>query len=98
MTMTKAHWSVARAKASLSQVLEDTRLGPQVIEKRGKPIAVVLSLSDYQGAIGDPAEGSVPAARWRGFLARSQELRERGGAALRLPRRTSRASPFGPAK
>src|ERR1700677_1262333 len=95
MTMTKAHWSVAQAKASLSQVLSDATLGPQVIEKRGKPVAVVLSLADYKDAIGDPDDGALMVTRWKGFLRASSELRSVGGATLAVSRRVSRASPFG---
>jgi prevent-host-death family protein len=95
MTMTKAHWSVAQAKASLAQVLSDATLGPQVIERRGKPVAVVLSLADYQEAIGDPDDGGLTVTRWKRFLRASSELRSRGGATLAVSRRAPRASPFG---
>src|SRR5471032_149386 len=98
MTMKKAHWSVAQAKASLSQVLSDASVQPQVIEKRGKPVAVVLSLQDYQDAIGDPDDGALKGTRWQGFLKASAELRSRGGATLAIPRRLPRPSPFGRSK
>jgi prevent-host-death family protein len=98
MTMTKAHWSVAQAKASLSRVLADAALLPQVIERRGKPVAVVVSMADYQQALGDPAEASRRLGKWRSFLRTSSELRAAGGAALSLPRRETRRSPFGRAR
>ena len=41
-------WSVAEAKARLSEVLNQTQQEPQVIENRGREVAVVLSMADYQ--------------------------------------------------
>jgi prevent-host-death family protein len=96
--MTKAHWSVAQAKASLSRVLADASLVPQVIERRGKPVAVVVSMADYQQALGEPAEASRRLGKWHRFLSVSGVLRASGGAALALPRRESRRSPLGRAR
>jgi len=95
MTMTKDHWSVAQAKAFLSRVLADAAGSPQVIEKRGKAVAVVLSLADYQQALGDPADAAKRLGRWRGFLRASGELRASGGATLAASRRQPRKSPLG---
>lgn len=95
MTMIKAHWSVAQAKASLSRLLTEAEKLPQVIEKRGKPVAVVISMEDYQQALGDPADASVRLGRWRAFLRASRELRAKGGVALSLPKRERRRSPLG---
>lgn len=91
MTMTKAHWSVAQAKASLSKVLAAAAGAPQVIEKRGKPVAVVVAMDDYQEALGDPAK---PRGSWAAFLRKSDELRAAGGATLAVSRRKTRKSPF----
>lgn len=96
--MTKAHWSVAQAKASLSRVLAEAAGSPQVIAKRGKPVAVVLSLEDYQQALGDPADAAHRLGRWRAFLHASRELRAAGGATLAATRRQPRKSPLGWAK
>jgi hypothetical protein len=41
------------------------------------------------------AEVSDESGRWRTFLDASAEIRAAGGGALRVPRRTRRASPFG---
>lgn len=95
MTMTKAHWSVAQAKASLSRVLAEAALLPQVIERRGKPVAVVVSIDDYQQALGDPADASTRLGKWRSFLRASGALRAAGGATLAASRREVRKSPFG---
>lgn len=93
MTMKPAHWSVAGAKAALSQVISQAATGPQVIEKRGTPVAVVVSFADFQQAAGD--SGSLRGSRWQRFLTASATLRAQGGATLELPRRATRRDPFG---
>lgn len=93
MTMKQAHWSVAGAKAALSQVIARAESSPQVIEKRGTPVAVVVSYADFQKAAGD--SGSLRGSRWQKFLSASAALRARGGATLKLPKREARPDPFG---
>ncbi len=89
MTMSSRapRWSVASAKAELSRVVEDAQRRPQVIERRGKPVAVVVGLAQY--------EDVEAAARWRRFLEVSEEIRDAGGGELRVPPRVRRPSPFG---
>jgi prevent-host-death family protein len=96
--MTKGHWSVARAKASLSRVLQEAAVGPQVIERRGTPVAVVVSLELYRSSLGEPAEASARLGRWQAFLRVSAALREAGGGTLARTKRVARRSPFGPAR
>jgi prevent-host-death family protein len=88
MTMSKRrnHWSVASAKAELSRVVEEAQKRPQVIERRGKPVAVVVAIDQFEDSSGG--------ARWREFLDTSAEIRELGGAKLAVGRRGGRASPF----
>lgn len=90
MTMSprRSHWSVAEAKARLSELMELARTRPQTIERRGRPLVVVLSVEQF--------EDSDDAARWRRFVHACDEIRAAGGAHLRVPRRTSRRSPFAP--
>jgi prevent-host-death family protein len=89
MTMSnrRNHWSVASAKAELSRVVEDAQRRPQVIERRGKPVAVVVAIDQFEDSSGG--------ARWRRFLDVSAEIRASGGVELSLPPRERRASPFG---
>jgi len=90
MTMsnkTSNHWSVAAAKAELSRLVEDAQQRPQVIERRGKPVAVVVAMNQF--------EDSSVRARWRRFLDESADIRTSGGGRLRVPRRQRRRSPFG---
>jgi prevent-host-death family protein len=89
MTMSERrdHWSVAGAKAALSRVVDEAQERPQVIERRGKPVAVVVAIDQFDDASWQ--------ASWRKFLALSAELGANGGAELRLPRRERRRSPFG---
>lgn len=86
MTMSSHRWSVAAAKAELSRLVESAQRHPQVIERRGKPVAVVVAVAEF--------EDRAPAARWQKFLDVSAETREAGGGELRVPRRTPRRSPF----
>ncbi len=91
--MTISSWSVARAKARLSEVVAETRRGPQRITKRGRPVAVVVSAEAFENL---RPEGSGPHPM-RAFLARSEELREGGTLDLKLPARRAgrkRANPF----
>ena len=89
MTMsTRGHrWSIASAKAELSRLVASAQRRPQVIERRGKPVAILVAVEQFE-------EGG-PAARWRKFLAASALVRASGGAELRPPRRQRRPSPFG---
>ena len=88
MTMSSRshHWSVASAKAELSRVVADAQRRPQIIERRGKPVAVVVGIDQFE-------DGSA-GARWRKFLDASAEVRAEGGAELEVPKRDHRSSPF----
>lgn len=92
--MSKGHWSVAGAKAELSRVIEQASASPQIIEKRGKPVAVVVSISDYDLAVGDSGKGSLRGSKWQRFLSRSAALRARGGAVIPITAREPRRDPF----
>ena len=80
-------WSVAAAKAELSRVVASAQLRPQVIERRGKPVVVVIAVDAYE-------EGSS-GSRWRKFLQTAAEIRAEGGGEIRVPPREPRPSPFG---
>ncbi|MBV8757934.1 MAG: type II toxin-antitoxin system Phd/YefM family antitoxin [Deltaproteobacteria bacterium] len=83
-------WNVATAKAELSRVIASARRSPQIIEKRGEPVAVVVGIEDFTRM----ADRDKAAARWKAFLAASAELRAAGGVELEIPARTRRVSPF----
>lgn len=86
-------WQVAEAKAKLSELLEDAVAGPQVIERRGTPVAVVMEIQAYRAATEQVRAASVE-VRLARFLERCAALRARGGVTLRVGRRASRPSPF----
>jgi len=45
----KTRWQVQEAKQRLSEVLERAqRVGPQVVTRHGREVAVVLSMEDYE--------------------------------------------------
>jgi len=94
MTMTtERRWSVASAKAHFSTVLAQAEHAPQVVERRGKPVAVVVGAREFSG-IGELGSGSLFEARWKRFLDFSAGLHAEGGADLKIPRRRARPSPF----
>ena len=43
-----ANWTVARAKARLSEVIERAQAAPQTITRNGKPSVVVVSVEEWQ--------------------------------------------------
>jgi prevent-host-death family protein len=86
MSSTRSHWSVADAKARLSELMEEARERPQTIERRGKPLVVVVSVEQFEDSDG--------AAKWRRFVHASAEIRAAGGATLRVPRPSVRRPPF----
>jgi prevent-host-death family protein len=86
-------WQVAEAKAKLSELLAKAVTGPQTIERRGKPVAVVVGIEAYAAATEQLLSASVE-ARMARFLEHCAALRARGGVTLRVGRRASRPSPF----
>ena len=49
MPTTRANWTVANAKARLSEVIERARReGPQTITKNGRTTAVVVSIEEWE--------------------------------------------------
>ena len=51
--MTANHWTVAEARARLSEVIEQaTANGPQTITKRGRTAAVVVSAEEWERKTG----------------------------------------------
>ena len=86
-------WHVAQAKAELSAMLRQAQRGPQVIESRGKEVAVVIGIEAWRRLSASEA-AQAPASRLAGFLRASAELRQQGGATLKLAKRQPRRSPF----
>jgi prevent-host-death family protein len=87
MTMSRSSsWNVAEAKARFSTLMERATASPQTVRRRGKPMAVVVSVEQFAA--------SDHGARWRRFLALSAEVRREGGGEVRVPQRTPRRSPF----
>jgi len=44
----EANWTVARAKARLSEVIERAQSSPQTITRNGKPSVVVVSADEWR--------------------------------------------------
>lgn len=91
MTMSRARWSIALAKAELSKVVRRAQREPQVIENRGEPVAVMIGIEEYRRS----EERRAKSTAWSGFLERTAAMvTETGGVELELPPRTSRPDPF----
>ena len=88
-------WNIARAKASLSELVRAAGESPQEIENRGRPVAVVLGIDAYRALV-ERAARTDAMPHMREFLDASAELRRQGGAELELPARTTRTSPLDP--
>ena len=86
-------WSVAEAKARLSEVVHEAGKEPQVIENRGREVAVVLGIDEYDRLRAIESE-AAPRTRWAEFLRHSEQLRSEGGAELVESVREPRPSPF----
>lgn len=91
MTMSGSRWSIATAKAEFSRLVLEARTQPQVIENRGRAVAVVVSSEEYRRL----AQNQDASERWRAVLELSAEIREEGGATLAVTRRRARRSPLG---
>lgn len=70
---------VAEAKSRLSAVLRDTARGPTVIHSRGRDLAVLVAIEDYEQLVaehlGGPGTGSA-------FLDRIDAVKRRHGGAV----------------
>ena len=93
--MATRRWNVASAKARLSRLIEEARREPQVIENRGREVAVVLGIEEYRRVEGIQAR-AAPGERLSEFLRFSEQLRREGGARIAPTRRRPRRSPFSP--
>ena len=89
--MSAHQWSIASAKAELSRVVGQAAKRPQVIANRGKPVAVVLGIDEYERLSKD----TRARASYRALLELSAQLRNDGGVELDIPARRSRPDPFG---
>jgi len=88
--MSRNRWSIAAAKAELSNVVRRAQREPQVLENRGEPVAVLVGIEEYRRT----SEREATAGRWRAFLDLTAELRADGGLEIDIPPRTTRPSPF----
>ncbi len=91
--MKKTAWKVSEAKAHFSEMLDRAQTEPQTIENRGEGVAVVISLAEYR-TLQNLREARKPSEKLMQFLRFTEQLREAGGAEIKLPKRRARRSPF----
>jgi prevent-host-death family protein len=65
---------VAEAKSKLSEVLRDAALGPTIIHSRGRDLAVVLAIEEYEQLL---AEHPGAAGTGAAFLRRLEAVKQR---------------------
>ena len=70
---------VAEAKSKLSEVLRRAAQGPTVIHSRGRDLAVVLAIEDYERLT---AAQQLPRAGGAVFLQRVEALKQRHGGGV----------------
>lgn len=70
---------VAEAKSKLSEVLRETTQGPTIIHSRGRDLAVLLAIGEYERLVaehpGGPGTGST-------FLSRIEAVKRRHGGGV----------------
>jgi prevent-host-death family protein len=70
---------VAEAKSKLSEVLREAQQGPTVIHSRGRDLAVVLAIEDYERLTADQ---QLPRAGGAAFLQRVEAVKQRRGGGV----------------
>lgn len=70
---------VAEAKSRLSEVLRHAAAGPTIIHSRGRDVAVVLAVEDYDRLTAEHGVGSGGGAR---FLDRVEALKQQHGGGV----------------
>lgn len=84
---------VAEAKADLSRVLREAPEGPIVIHNRGRDVAVVLGIEEYERIVSnDHARGSSMQELLRGI----EELKSRFGGGAELDAKPIEYEPTDP--
>jgi prevent-host-death family protein len=80
--------NVSEAKAKLSKALRELEASPTIIHNRGRDVAVLISMEDYERML--LAERSVAVPTMRSFLEAVEALKGKfgGGAVLSTERMT----------
>jgi prevent-host-death family protein len=75
--------NVSEAKSKLSQALRELDNSPTIIHNRGRDVAVLISVEDYEKLLA--AERSTSAPTMRSFVEGVDELKQRFGGGAVLP-------------
>ncbi len=71
---------VAEAKSKLSEMLRETAQGPTIIHNRGRDLAVLLAVEDYERLLAGQA--TLKRSGGAAFLERVEALKERHGGGV----------------
>jgi prevent-host-death family protein len=85
-------WSVAEARARLSQVIQEATREPQVLDNRGRPVAVVVGVEAWEAF--ERWRRTNPARTMAAAVAEIQTLCDDAGYDLELAPREARANAF----
>lgn len=76
--LTPRRVGVAEAKSKLSEVLRDAAKGPTIIHNRGRDLAVLLALEDYEALLGEHGTAGAVAT----LLERLDRVKKRHGGGV----------------
>jgi prevent-host-death family protein len=86
-----ATWSIAKAKAQLSEVVHlAEKTGPQKISRSGREIAVIVSVEEWKGLKQSAARPPEKEESVYDFLMNSPLV----GSGLKMPRRSTKLRPL----
>jgi prevent-host-death family protein len=86
--------NVSEAKAKLSQALRELEGSPTIIHNRGRDVAALISMEDYERLV--RAEASESAPNMRSFLDSVDALKRRFGGGATLPFEPASLTPRNP--
>ena len=75
--------NVSEAKAKLSQTLRNIGDRPAIIHNRGRDVAVLMSIEDYERFLGTEESNEAPTMKT--FIDSVEELKRRFGGGVELP-------------
>jgi len=80
-------WNVAAAKAHFSSMLDESKHEPQVICRRNRPVAAVISMETYEQLTRKPRLTTAD------MLQRLREIQKAEEAEIEIPARKDRVDP-----
>jgi prevent-host-death family protein len=86
--------NVSEAKSKLSQALRELENSPTIIHNRGRDVAVLISMEDYERLVA--AERTASAPTMKSFLEAVDDLKQQFGGGAAMPRERLMFAPQNP--